>query len=181
MCSTPSSRASVLNNVARVLPLSKGENVRKGTIIGAFLPLQGGESSRKGTLKGSYNVFMLYNLTLALHLLSIILWLGGLMHAMGLSRQNAVPVLNRAVHPGAMLAVLTGFVLAFWHGWFAHGWWLPLKLVLVIFLIPITVSLKRLAEAETGNPEEPLAGASFRIGVTILSFAILFLAIHKFL
>ena len=123
---------------------------------------------------------MLYNLTKALHIVSVILWIGGLLHALGLSRREAALVLGRGVHAGAMLSVLTGFILAFWQGWFARGWWLPLKLVLVISLIPITVSLKRLAEANSEKPDEPLAGPGFKFGVYILSFAILFLAIQKY-
>lgn len=123
---------------------------------------------------------MLYNLTKALHIMSLVLWLGGLIHAMSLTPRAAAPVLRRAVHPGAMLTVLTGFIMAFWQGWFTLGWWLPMKLALVLCLIPISLSLKAIAENSSNDSDQPLVGMGFRWGVFSLIFAIVFLALQKY-
>ena len=122
-----------------------------------------------------------YHLVLALHILGLALWIGGLLHAAVSTRSEARGVLLRAAHPGAAFTILTGLTLAFQGGWLARGWWLYAKIFLVLMLIPVTLFLKRASESEQGDPKAPLADFAFKCVLYLIVTMILLLSIHKFL
>ena len=120
-----------------------------------------------------------YHLILALHLLGVLLWAGGLLHASALPRSRSAEIMARTAQTGVTLTVLTGLTLAFQGGWLARGWWLYAKIFLVLTLIPVTLFLKRASESEQGDAGKPLADFGFRAALILILGAILFLSVHK--
>ena len=105
---------------------------------------------------------MLYEIAKVAHLLSLFIWIGGMiavlvaLHAPQREVLQAIKVYDRSVTTPAMIAALIfGILLGVLGGWFSSGW-LGLKIILVLALTGLHgVLVGRLRRTVTNNVVVP--------------------------
>lgn len=128
---------------------------------------------------------MLYELTKAAHLLSLFVWIGGMVAVALALRQTgprdlvALRAYDRAVTSPAMIGVFAfGILLGVQGDWFSSVW-LGAKIVLVLVLAglhgALTGRLRRAATAQAGESDAP--AAPLGAGVMIGGFSVLVLIV----
>ncbi|MEM7504552.1 MAG: CopD family protein [Pseudomonadota bacterium] len=131
--------------------------------------------------RGDFNSTMIYVLTKAVHLVSVFVWIGGMV-AVALSLRH--PVLSflrqlrsydRMVTSPAMVAAWAfGILLAAQGSWFAQSW-LALKILLVLILSGLHgVLAGKLRRATSGAADpEPLGHFLLPLGLVLVTLIVL--------
>ncbi len=125
---------------------------------------------------------MLYELTKAAHLISLFVWIGGMV-AVAVALRDPAPsnlkslkAFDRAVTtPAMILALLFGILLGVQGGWFSSAW-LGVKILLVLALSGLHgVLTGKLRRAIWESSRAPNSGATFflPVGLVLLSLIVL--------
>jgi protoporphyrinogen IX oxidase len=129
---------------------------------------------------------MLYELSKAAHLISLFVWVAGVV-VVGLALRFASPSqlaalksYDRAVSTPAMLTALAfGILLALQGNWFSHGW-LMTKIVLVVVLCGLHGALVGRLRRTIDEPETTASVFILPLGLVILAMIVLLVTIKPF-
>lgn len=136
------------------------------------------------------------NLALAVHIIGIIYWLGGLIAAahilIRLGNESSPEagaalgdfenkLLKRIVHPGAAITVLGGIAIVAADPEYLRQTWLHIKLVLVVILIAVDLLMTARFRAHQAGKAivEPRQARLFYGSASVLLFLIVVLAVLK--
>ena len=132
---------------------------------------------------------MLYDLSKAAHIVSLITWLSGMLAAaMALRHSNVVSLASVRRHdrfvtaPAMLLAWIFGILLAVQAGWFSDTWlWIKLALVVLLSGMHGTLSgkLRRAAQNES-EQVSPIPSAILPIGFLLMALIVLLVTTKPF-
>lgn len=129
---------------------------------------------------------MLYDLTKAAHLISLFVWIGGMvavalaLRSPALIHMKPLKAYDRAVTtPAMILALSLGVLLGVQRGWFNSGW-LGMKILMVLGLSGLhgtLVGKLRRAIRENSGEAKPIGSSFLPIGLVFLALTVLLVTI----
>lgn len=114
---------------------------------------------------------------LVLHLIGMVMWIGGLFMAMAAAGSGAPALaqkgLRRFAHPGAALMILTGGLMMFLLPYVRDAMWLHVKLLLVLLLIGADLMVTSRLKQEAPPSRARLGFLHSAVGLLFLGILIL--------